>query len=192
MSHTSNKMSFATPLSPAYSRSYSSAIKSYQPFSSSSSKSSKKSTTTTSSSSKRSKWSRKHKKEDMSDYGRLSGGACAYDEKSLSSSSRNSNDPSSSATSTRTTSTTESASREASSSATGKSNKSSRSWFKRVFVGPSDAELDEDPEAMRRERNAMWRNMSMGYENQDLPVALPMFIWYLDPPNLIIATQCLF
>lgn len=29
-------------------------------------------------------------------------------------------------------------------------------------------------------------------QNQDLPVALPMFIWYLDPPNLIIATQCLF
>lgn len=81
------------------------------------------------------------------------------------------------------------------------SKKSSRSWIKRVFVGEVDEE--EDPEAKRRERNAMWKNMSMGYEvslqssqhrnslstttriqsdclsdtkNQELPVALPMFV----------------
>ena len=143
------KMSFATPLPPAYSKSYSST-KSYQPFSSD--KSDKKSTT----SSKRSRWSRKSKKEEMSDYGR----PYNYDEKSLSS-SRNT----SSATSTRTMSTTDYSSRKSSSAAKStKTNKSSRSWIKRVFIGDSDSDLDEDPEAKRRERNAMWRNMSMGYE----------------------------
>ncbi|KAK4499449.1 hypothetical protein PRZ48_009963 [Zasmidium cellare] len=46
------------------------------------------------------------------------------------------------------------------------SNKSSRSWIKRIFVGDVDEdESEEDREAKRLERNAMWRNMSMGYEN---------------------------
>lgn len=146
VSHIS-RMSFATPLPPAYSKSYSAAW-SYQPFTSGADKPEKKSL----SSWKRSQWGRKAtKKEEMSDYG------YGYDEKSLA--------PSASATSVRTTSTSDSAKWKSSTAGKStKSAKSSRSWIKRVFVGDSKSELDKDPDAKRRERNAMWRNMSMGYE----------------------------
>ncbi|EME44119.1 hypothetical protein DOTSEDRAFT_71809 [Dothistroma septosporum NZE10] len=142
-------MSLATPLPPAYSKSCS-TTKSYQPFISTSDK---RFTTP----SKRSRWSRKVKNEERLPYA----GPYSSDEKSLASSRTNS----SSATSTRTTSTSDSTSLESSpASKSTKSTKSSRSWFKRVLLGASDEELNEDPEAKRMEKNAMWWNLSMGYE----------------------------
>lgn len=59
--------------------------------------------------------------------------------------------------------TTTKSSKSGKSTKTKSSSKSSRSWIRRVFSS-EDASEDEDPQAKLKERNAMWRNMSMGYD----------------------------
>lgn len=165
------------PLPPSYTYKYSHSYSGYQPSYSTKSLHSDKSSTKSNP-----RWSRKSSKQAMPPADDFEKGLMRTSQESRSYSTFSSSADSMKSRSTSTSSASGSSSLRKPSMSTkstktnkpSDSNKSSRSWIKRIFVGDVDEdESEEDREAKRRERNAMWRNMSMGYEVSFLTPSAP-------------------